>query len=248
TVTITVGSAKTPFLLHKELLTLHSRFFAAALDGAFAEGVSQTVNLPDERVEIFEYFAAWLYHGFLIREAFLQPSPSPSSSRKPTFFLLLPLHTLADRLSVEKLRNETLDVIAALAEETNAVPTPADTWTLYETTPASSRLRKLVLDLFAYKKTDHLLASHPDEWNPLFLRDLTVKLKRRERAGLGRHELVRQGVGSGRANGELGRTNEVETRACEVCRIVVRTGAGESRCRDCGRAFCRVCVGRGVAL
>ncbi|KAK1031459.1 hypothetical protein LTR33_016947, partial [Friedmanniomyces endolithicus] len=56
---------QTKYLVHKELLTAASPFFAAALDGAFAEGLDQSVKLPEEKSEMFEWFLQWLYTGSL---------------------------------------------------------------------------------------------------------------------------------------------------------------------------------------
>src|SRR5215469_9037437 len=44
---ITVGPQNTPFNVHRALLTHHSPFFAAALDGAFSKSHNQAVHLPD---------------------------------------------------------------------------------------------------------------------------------------------------------------------------------------------------------
>ena len=47
----------------KELLTNKSTFFAAALDGGFAEQESKTVTLPEVFVDDFEVWIQWLYLG-----------------------------------------------------------------------------------------------------------------------------------------------------------------------------------------
>lgn len=39
-------------------------------------------------------------------------------------------------------------------------------------------MRRLVVDLFAWKRTDNLLDQHEDEWHPRFMRDLCVRIKR----------------------------------------------------------------------
>lgn len=41
-------------------------------------------------------------------------------------------------------------------------------------------MRKLVVDLFAWKRTDNLLDTHEDEWHPRFMRDLVVRMKRED--------------------------------------------------------------------
>ena len=49
----------------KRLLTTNSTFFAAALDGGFAEQNSKTVTLPEVLSEDFEKWVHWLYLGGL---------------------------------------------------------------------------------------------------------------------------------------------------------------------------------------
>lgn len=56
---------QTQYLVHKELLTAASPFFAAALNSTFAEGLDQVIRLPEEKPESFEWFLQWLYTGTL---------------------------------------------------------------------------------------------------------------------------------------------------------------------------------------
>ena len=127
-----------------------------------------------------------------------------------------------------------MDTIARLSETTNSVPTPSDTWILYDTIRDTAPIRRLTLDLFAYKKTDKLLESHRDEWHPRFLRDLVVKLKRPGRENYERHGLVAWKVASWNA-----------TRACEGCRELVKPNLQAERCEVCERVFCPACVRAG---
>jgi len=62
---VTVGQSgnNSTWSLPKKLLTHHSPFFAAALDGNFAEANSKAVSLPDEKPMVFEAFVQWLYIG-----------------------------------------------------------------------------------------------------------------------------------------------------------------------------------------
>lgn len=196
------------YLVHKELLAGASPFFAAALNGTFAEGLEQVVRLPEEKPETWEWFLQWLYTGTLTTQPTASEIVSASQHRargagpghaagqrqgqapcydlhldgdlrnqqgSPKYFLLLDLYALSDRMLTTPLSNHVLSTIARLSEQTNSVPTPSDTWILYDGIRESAPLRKLVLDLFAYKKTDKLLETHKDEWHPRFLRELVVK-------------------------------------------------------------------------
>jgi hypothetical protein len=181
--TLLVSPNETRFLIHTDLLIHHSPFFRAALQSRFAEASTQTIKLVEETVGTFELFLAWLYSQSLDETHFFKDS-------KPAYYALLHLYSLADRLCVEKLRNAVVDIIARLADDTNSVLTPSDTHLLYESIRDSAPCRRLILDLFAFKKTDKLLAEHPDSWHPLFLRDLVVKLKRPDYVAVGRHDFT----------------------------------------------------------
>ena len=159
----------------RELLTSVSGFFNAALNSTFAEGCSQTVKLPEDRPDVFDYFLYWLYTRRLDHEAVDAVEPV-----KPAYFWLLHLYCLVDKLEVRACKNAIVEKVALRAEETNSVPTPSDTWIVYETfgEQENNPLRRLVVDLFAWKRTDNLLDQHEDEWHPRFMRDLCVRIKR----------------------------------------------------------------------
>ena len=59
--------------LPKKLLTEHSSFFAAALDGAFSEAESNSIALHDDDPEVFKFFVQWLYCGHDAGIVKLQP-------------------------------------------------------------------------------------------------------------------------------------------------------------------------------
>jgi heterogeneous nuclear rnp K-like protein 2 len=265
--TVIVGDEKNTarpavtYLIHKELLTAASPFFAAALNSTFAEGLDQTVRLPEERPEIFEWFLQWLYSGSLTvpgpayQVPHLPPqhhhhmlhAPTPwtqlvqadaasdgdlrNHAGSPKYFLLIDLYGLSDRLLTTPLSNHILSSIARLSEATNSVPTPSDTRILYEQIRASAPLRALILDLFAYKKTDKLLETHKDEWHAKFLRELVVKLKRPGPKGISRHSLVAWRPSSWN-----------NSKACEECREVLKPGSSHTKCVGCERAFCQSCL------
>ena len=234
-VDIAVGELEKPFLIHRELLVHHSRFFAAALTGDFYESQTQRVMLADESTDIFGIFAEWLYTQELKEAAFL-------SGSRPRFFLMLELYAFADRHSIEALCNATVDIVASLADKTNSVPTPSDTDQLYETIRDTAPIRNLILDLFIFKKTESLLDSHPDEWNPTFLRDLVVKLKKPSNVGLTRHAIRKL-----RAN-DCQRLGSDFDKACDICRRVLRMRDEHHMCAECGKIFCKACVDKGVAI
>ena len=257
----------TKYVVHKELLTSASPFFAAALNGTFAEGLDQSVRLPEEKPDSFEWFLQWLYTGSLTvphAGAFNIPHgvvshPLPvdhpmhnnnflrvqhdtlvrldgdlrNHLGSPKYFLLIDLYALSDRLLTTPLSNHILSTLARLSEATNSVPTPSDTWILYDTIRDNSPLRTLTLDLFAYKKTDKLLETHKDDWHPKFLRDLVVKLKRPGPEAIERHSLAAWRPRSWSTS-----------KACEGCKEMLKPGVSADKCCSCEKAFCGGCMRR----
>lgn len=65
----TEGVTKT-WHLPKQLLVKASPFFAAALNGPFAEATSKLVNLPEDNTEAFALFIRWLFVGDISGKSF----------------------------------------------------------------------------------------------------------------------------------------------------------------------------------
>ncbi|KAH9861969.1 hypothetical protein IAQ61_010170 [Plenodomus lingam] len=228
TSTLLIGPKATPFHIHTSLLTSQSSYFRAALTGPFLESSSNTITLQDIDVSHFQLLVSWLYTSVL---------PAPFKDGRPAYYTLLHVYTLADRLGLEAARNTVVDVISELADRTNSVLTPSDTRILYEQIRDSAPLRTLVLDLFAFKKTDRLLEGHSDWWHAAFLRDLTVQLKRPCAQAMQRHRLRMWCPESWHVS-----------RSCDHCRAVLPPRYGAVACEDCCLAFCTRCVEAGVAM
>ncbi|KAL8666886.1 MAG: hypothetical protein Q9202_001126 [Teloschistes flavicans] len=209
--TVLVGPKKLPFHVHHELFTAVSPFFAAALNPSysFAESGGSSVSLPAARPDDFEYLVQWIYTRTLAHEDI-------SDRKHPAYFRLIRLWVLADELQVEGARNAVVDFMAKVADRSNSVPTPDDTRMVFGSCDNAvmneegesggdaaggkvgmgmgmgmmvregAGLRKLVVDLFAWKKTDHLVEGHDDSWDENFLRLLVGKLKRMDASEKGR--------------------------------------------------------------
>lgn len=57
------GDEKTIFPVHKKVFVQASKYFAAAFDGGFSEGVSGTLQLPEEDPELFGEIVKLVYRG-----------------------------------------------------------------------------------------------------------------------------------------------------------------------------------------
>ncbi|KAL8982672.1 MAG: hypothetical protein Q9177_005201, partial [Variospora cf. flavescens] len=159
--TITVGPASQAFHVHREALIAASPFFAACLNPAYAfreSAANATVHLPAARAVDFEFLVQWIYTGALDHEEL-------DAADHPAYFRLIRLWLLADALQVEGCKNGVVDAMARVADRSNSVPTPDDTRTVFgpeEGVREGAGLRALVVDLFAWKKTDQLVEGHED--------------------------------------------------------------------------------------
>jgi len=72
--TVFVGSTKVPLFVHQDLLTYHSTFFAAALNGNFREADDRAVTSAESDPWTFEMFVHWLYHQALPASKTLHPN------------------------------------------------------------------------------------------------------------------------------------------------------------------------------
>ncbi|KAL8940527.1 MAG: hypothetical protein Q9216_002777 [Gyalolechia sp. 2 TL-2023] len=180
--TVTVGPTEEPFRVHRERFCAASPFFAAALNPSynFRESAANTLALPFARPVDFEYLVQWVYTGTLDHEEL--------ECTHPAYFRLIRLWLLADELQVEGCKNAIVDMMGQVADKSNSVPTPDDTRTVFgeEGVREGAGLRAMVVDLFAWKKTDHLVEGHEDSWDETFLRLLVGKLKRMDLNAKGR--------------------------------------------------------------
>ena len=102
TVVVGKGSKAQSFPVYKDLLTAHSPYFKACLDGAWEEGKTNTVRLEDDNPKAFETVTNWLF-------------------RDPTTMKQTDMNTeeralrykLADKLLITQLKNDILDGLRA---------------------------------------------------------------------------------------------------------------------------------------
>jgi hypothetical protein len=107
--TVSVGPDKSPFFVHKDLLTYHSTFFAAALNGGFKEAGDRAVTLPESDPWTFETFVHWLYHQALpaannVPPEFMEQWRQDDGQGATEEWNLIRLHCFSDRCGVPQLK------------------------------------------------------------------------------------------------------------------------------------------------
>lgn len=126
--------------LPKKLLTNTSTFFAAALDGGFAEQHSKTVTLPEVATDDFKVWVRWLYLGDLPKAL----GPTNIDSEKE----LVRLWSLGDMLGCPMFQDASLAVLIIDINMDDHGIRPELLAFIWETCAHGSKLRKFVVDQF----------------------------------------------------------------------------------------------------
>ncbi|KAI9696023.1 MAG: hypothetical protein M1836_005854 [Candelina mexicana] len=156
-VTVRVGLDAEPFLIHKDLLCFYSSYFRGALEGTFREARENTVLLSDDSVDVFRSFFGWLY-----TQQF-----QPSDGQDLTISKLARIYVFADKIGATVLKNQIIDSINLVHSRPKGELADNETIDhVFEHTPASSPLRQLLVDQYAYD-VDPVLLGRSDGLTPL---------------------------------------------------------------------------------
>lgn len=156
----TEGVTKT-WHLPKQLLVNASPFFAAALNGPFAEATSKLVNLPEDNTDAFALFIRWLYVGDINGKMFrseYKPSgdevlgtwgdTSNSSAFLPSTQVCLQACILGDKLGCPMFHNLAM---LELIERHKSVEISSKTMQFaFENSAPGSKLRRFSIDQLRY--------------------------------------------------------------------------------------------------
>ena len=130
--------------------------------------VAQVVVIKDENPEIFRRFKDWLYSGRVL---------SGSETYKALAWSeLIAMYAFGDRKGISRLQNSCVDAIIRKRNEGGLFPGQADVNTLWRASGQVSRLRRLLLDMFAAEcNLKNALATNK-AYHPGFLQGLVQAL------------------------------------------------------------------------
>lgn len=133
-VDIFVGARRKKYHLHRDLLCERSEVFKASFMGGPKEAEVKEMALPKDNVESFELFIGWLYGGSLI-----------SIPSEDELLAYVDLVSLARKLCLERLQNETMDHILIFYRTSSRKVDAHTIRSVYENTSAGDRLRVLTI-------------------------------------------------------------------------------------------------------
>jgi len=144
--TVKVGSDATPFFAYKSLLTLNSGFFKSTLASNAKDSDTETVELPQDDLEAFQYVLRWLNTEKLF-------DVSEDLVIADAFPVLTEIFAFGNARNISALRNAAIANFIDLIAEHWTIPM-SEIATFYARTAEPSALRRLVVDFLVLSVDD----------------------------------------------------------------------------------------------
>lgn len=141
-VVVKVGRDETVFRMHKTIICNVSPFFKAAFEGNFVEAQEQVLELLDESITMFKHFQLWVYTDSIITKG--------ETATDVTWVSLACLYIFGEKCGIPDLQNMAIDVLIDKQQISIRMPISIIR-KVYDDTPATAPLRRLLVDLMACK-------------------------------------------------------------------------------------------------
>ncbi|KAF2427286.1 hypothetical protein EJ08DRAFT_362956 [Tothia fuscella] len=107
---IRVGAEERDYLLHKGLLSHHSRYFKNRFSSRWPQDDTAIINVPDDDAEAFDIFFSWLYtHSPYITSPRYNFHANTPDDVEKLYRVLAKAYILADMLQIPGLKNAITD-------------------------------------------------------------------------------------------------------------------------------------------
>ena len=163
------------FCIHKKFICYHSPFFAAAFNGPFIEGETQTMKLDDVDAKLFGIFTNWLY---------TQDLMNGDGNYLSDIADLAKLWILAQRFLMPRMQNQVMRVLhPAVRRCPGAFPLLG--LAMGDHKRDSDTLRALLLDKLATEQFDKVVFKHLTGClSPVIVLELARRLKENQIDGI----------------------------------------------------------------
>ncbi|KAF2497212.1 hypothetical protein BU16DRAFT_581176 [Lophium mytilinum] len=163
TVTVGAGEEKKTFQVYKGLISFHSSYFARAFNGSFSEAEKETVELPEDEVDVFDIFYYWINSGRLRGPLRLDVPQVPLP-----WALLINLWIFGDARGRPAFKNAVIDALTRKSNDESCFPGPGTINRVYKNTLDASLLRKWTvlsaLQVLSLKVLTQRIETYPPEF------------------------------------------------------------------------------------
>jgi BTB/POZ domain len=155
-------------VVHKKLLCEKSEVFDKMFNGSFKEATSNTATLSDDDPEAFEALVEWLY-----QNTFTIGDCEDNDIRIAMLHPVVATAVLGLKYSIPELVDRATTRYVSIAKHLPDIVAILNAKTVYESTPACSKLRKLLAGSLAY----HILKNPARGERPEFEKRLVDDLR-----------------------------------------------------------------------
>jgi hypothetical protein len=163
TLVVFVGQFEQVFIVHKDKLTMKSKFFRAACSRNWTERATDTVRLPEVGLDTFQMYTDWVYSDTIV-------PPEPSTTA------LIKLYLLGDFLDDVRLRNATMRLLVASVHTYKTSPRVVSIKSIWNNTAPNSLLRSWIVDVAARYYDKATFAEHAVTFPAEFVLQVALKL------------------------------------------------------------------------
>ena len=160
-----MGATSEIFTIHDHLLKDNSSFFRERLFDKYHDwNGDKVVQIDDADANHFQVYVHWLYHGKIDCHQAIDAVQKLKSRVK--LEVLIHCYLLGDTLGTPAIKNNVIDQMIEFNEEYNNLPRKDLITHVYRETQQSSKLRKLIVDLYVWTATAEDIESLDDTTTP----------------------------------------------------------------------------------
>ncbi|QDS72540.1 hypothetical protein FKW77_000382 [Venturia effusa] len=174
--TIYVGTQDEPFIIHRDLITASSDYFAKALNGGFKEK-DGIVRLEDHDPTTFSQYVQWLYNNTV----------APGRGK---WMSLLEQYILGNYIQDSGYRNTVIDSVIDLTIQIRFWPTDLSC-RAWSALPESSPFLSLLVDFWVYLRQPSWYQNEDGSWKDADPTNGAIEMWRRVALGLVKNPVSR---------------------------------------------------------
>lgn len=172
TITLLVGDKRQRFVVHRELLCAKSKFFSDTCSASWNPGAECLAELPTATPEEFQLYTEWIYSSGICVDT-LADTPMKRQ------VVLMEMYIIGGFFDDRELRNAAMECLIINLSQCNGLPTAKCVAKIYETTPASSPLRRFLMKWFTCRASRADLKKNISDFPSEFVGELAMGLMER---------------------------------------------------------------------
>jgi len=133
--------------MHEDLVASHFPFFKTATSRRWRKSSDRVIRMPEDEPHVFEVYLKWLYSGLIFSKS--DEGETQNHPITDEYILLYKCYILGEKLQDVGFKDTIMDSINELTWAKKGIITSTIRF-VYDNTPASSPVRRFLVDVFTY--------------------------------------------------------------------------------------------------